>query len=99
MFLNLSIYIGMKLRQNIHICSILSLLKVYKFRTSKSFSYIFAFAEKFKKRRKAVLKTVKTFEYFLELEHLFTHEITPKYTDLYQIMSTISLQFWNFKII
>ena len=72
----------MKLRQNIHICSILSLLKVYKFRTSKSFSYIFAFAEKFKKRRKAVLKSVKTFEYVLEFEHLYRHKMTPKYTHL-----------------
>ena len=51
------------------------------------------------KRRKAVLKTVKTFEYFLEFQHLFTHEMTPKYTHLLQIMSTISLQICNVKII
>ena len=72
----------MKLRQNIHICSILSLLYVYKFGTSKSFSYNFVFAEKFKKILKAVLKTVKTFEYFLEFEHLYRHKMTPKYTHL-----------------
>ena len=49
---------------------------------SKSFSYNFVFAEKCMKIRKAVLKTVKIFEYFVELKHLFTHEIAPKYTQL-----------------
>ena len=51
------------------------------------------------KRRKAVLKTIKAFEYFLEFEHLFANEMAPKYTQLKQIMCTISLQIWNVKII
>ena len=50
-------------------------------------------------RRKDVLKTVKTYEYFLEFEHLLTDEMAPKYTHLWQIVSTISLQIWNVKII
>ena len=51
------------------------------------------------KRRKAVLKTVKAFEYFLEFEHLFANEMAPKYTQLQQFISTIGLQIWNVKII
>ena len=55
---------------------------VYKFGTSKSFNYNFVFAEKCTTKRKTVLDTVKTFEYFLEFELLFTLEMTPKYTHL-----------------
>ena len=44
--------------------------------------YNFVFAEKCTKRRKAVQKTVKAFEYFLEFEHLFANEMAPKYTQL-----------------
>ena len=72
----------MNWRQNIHNCSKLCLLEVYKFGTSKSLSYNFVFVEKFMKRRKAVLKTVKAFEYFLEFEHLFMNEMAQKYTQL-----------------
>ena len=89
----------MKLRQNIHICIKLYRPQVYKFGTPKSFSYNFVFAKKCMTIRKTVLKTVITFEYFLEFEHLFMHEIAPKHTHLYQIISTTSLQIWNVKII
>ena len=51
------------------------------------------------KRRKALMKTVKSFEYFIEFENLFTNEMEPKYAHLLQIMSTTSLQIWNVRII
>ena len=81
-FLQLSIYLRTKWRQNIHICSKLYLLLVYRFVTSKSLSYNFVFAEKCTTIRKTVMKTVKSFECFLAVEHLFTYQMTPKYTHL-----------------
>ena len=70
-----------------HLYQIIS-TTIYRFGTSKSFSYNFVFGDKYTTIRKTVRKTVITFEYFLEFEHLFMHEIAPKYTNLYQIIST-----------
>ena len=88
-FLNLSIHLCTKWYQSTHICSKLYLLYVYKLGTSKLFRYNFVFAEKWTKRHKTALKTTKTFEFFIEFEYSFMHDMVPRYTHLVQIISTI----------